>query len=284
MSHGIKKFFRGISYPFVAASLGLRLSSAKGKYRRYKADPTSISIEKRYAYVYGLVKRATYLHGCEIYASGFNNCPTVPALYIVNHKSYLDGLLIFKLMWENGNIPYFRIIAKAELDEGKLSSVMHLIDSILINRKNIRDTATLFRDEIKPTLDKKSFVIFPEGTRIYNNEELGEFKPGSFKIALDHFIPIVPVVIYGSSGVGFKEPKQYLNKNRQIFVSFLPPIKATHFMTAHATSVAEHVKAVMTQEYTRIHNIVKSQKKQYVKNPHRVFEEIDNEKKTEKRK
>ena len=284
MNRGFKKFLHGLAFPFVAFSLGLKFSSAKRKYKKYKADPNSLSIEKRYGYIYKLVKRVVFLHNVEVYASGIKNCPKVPALYIINHKSMLDGLLIYKLLWENGDIPYFRIIAKGELEETKTSSAMHLIDSILINRQNIRDTAKLFAEEIKPSIDKKSLVVFPEGTRIYDPEVFGEFHPGSFRIALDNYLPIVPVVIYGTSGVGIRENKQYLNKNKQIFISFLPPIKANQFMTTHSVRVAEEIKNEMFKEYKRIDAIVKAQPNKLVKDPHLVFEDIDNEKKSEKRK
>ena len=284
MNRGFKKFLHGLADPFVATSLGIHYSSAKRKYKKYKTDPNSLSIEKRYGYVYKLVKRAVFCHNVEVFVSGLKYCPKVPALYICNHKSMLDGILMFKVLWENGDIPYFKIIAKGELGDSKIGSVMHLIDSVLINRQNIRDTAALFKEEIQPSLDKKSFVIFPEGTRIFNPEIFGEFHPGSFRIALDNYLPIVPVVIYGSSGTAIKENKEYLNKAKQIFISFLPPLKANQFMTTHAVSVAEEVKNIMWKEYKRIDEIVKKQPKKLVKDPHLVFEEIDNEKKKEKRK
>ena len=161
---------------------------------------------------------------------------------------------------------------------------MSLIDAILIDRHNVRDTAELFKEEIQPFIDKKSFVIFPEGTRVYDPEVFGDFHPGSFKIALNHYMQVVPVVIYGSSGTGIKENKQYLNKNRQIFVSFLPPYKASHFMTSNAVNLADDIKNRMFIEYTRIETIVKEQSNKYVKDPHLVFENIDNMKEKEKRK
>ena len=239
MSRGIKKFFHALGCPFVAIALALSFASANRKAKKYKIDPSSISIDKRYSYVYKLIKRGLYLHNVDVYASGLKNCPRVPALYVINHKSYVDGFLIFKLLWENGDIPYFRIVAKGELGKSRINSVMQLMDAVLINRQNIRETANLFKEEIKPSIDKKSFVIFPEGTRVIDSERFGDFHSGSFRIALDNYLPIVPVVMYGTSGTGIKESKQYLNKNKQIFVSFLPPFKANNFMTTHSVSVAE---------------------------------------------
>ena len=284
MNRGIKKFLHGLAYPFVALSLGLAFSSANRKAKKYKVDPNSMPIEKRYGYIYKLIKRVLFLHNIEVYVSGLKYCPKVPALYIINHKSMLDGLLIYKYLWENGDIPYFKIIAKSELGKSKTNSALQLIDAVLINRQNIRDTAKLFAEEIKPSIDKKSFVVFPEGTRIYDPEKFGEFHPGSFRIALDNYIPIVPVVIYGSSGVGIRENKQYLNKNKQIFISFLPPFKPNQFMTSHSVRLAEEIKNEMFKEYKRIDRIVKAQPNKLVKDPHLVFENIDNEKKSEKRK
>ena len=44
----------------------------------------------------------------------------------------------------------------------------------------------------------KSFLIFPEGTKSRNGNEIGEFKGGSFKSATKAKCPIVPVAIIDS--------------------------------------------------------------------------------------
>ena len=284
MNKGLKKFFHALGTPWVALDLGCKFSAANRKARKYHADPATLPIEKRYLYVYKLVRRVLYLFSVKSYTSGFKKCPKVPTLFVVNHKSLCDGLLIFKHLWENGDIPYFRMIAKGELGKGKIASVMHLIDSILINRNNIRDTANLFKEEIKPSLDKKSFVVFPEGTRIYDDQKIGEFKSGSFRIGTDHYLPIVPIVIYGSSGVGWKENKTFLNKNKQVFISVLPEIKHPEYISRNVVSVADEVRYLMEKEYKRIDEIVSRQPDKFVKDPHIVFETLDSdEKKDNKR-
>ncbi|MCF0124898.1 MAG: hypothetical protein HUJ68_03945 [Clostridia bacterium] len=98
MNRGFKKILHALAFPFVALSLGLLLTSANRKAKKYKTDPSSMPIEKRYGYVYKLVKRASFLLGNTVYASGLSNCPKVPALYVINHKSLMDGLLIYKLL------------------------------------------------------------------------------------------------------------------------------------------------------------------------------------------
>jgi 1-acyl-sn-glycerol-3-phosphate acyltransferase len=47
-------------------------------------------------------------------------------------------------------------------------------------------------------LDKKvSVMLFPEGTRTRDGS-LGEFKDGAFRIAIDHQLPILPLVVNGT--------------------------------------------------------------------------------------
>ena len=171
----------------------------KAKYKKYLTNPESMPIEIRYKSVYNLVKNVLYIKHYKISSSGLNDLPLNPGLYVVNHKSNMDPLVIFKLLYENTKIPYFRFIAKAELDsKSYLSYAFKLVDTIFINRENVRDTYNKFKEEINLNDDKRSIVIFPEGTRVIDPEKMIEFHEGSFRIAYKYLAPIIPTVIVGS--------------------------------------------------------------------------------------
>ena len=67
---------------------------------------------------------------------------------------------------------------------------------IFVDRSNPR-AALQSMDHIKAELvDGISTVIFPEGTRTKTGE-IGRFKQGAFKIAVDLNLPVVPITLKG---------------------------------------------------------------------------------------
>ena len=56
--------------------------------------------------------------------------------------------------------------------------------------------------------------VFPEGTRTYNGQ-VGEFKKGSFKLALEPKVKILPVTIKGTYEIMNKN-KFYIKRGRSI--------------------------------------------------------------------
>ena len=158
-------------------------------------------IEIRYKSVYNLVKNVLYIKHYKISSSGLNDLPLNPGLYVANHKSNMDPLVIFKLLYENTKIPYFRFIAKAELDsKSYLSYAFKLVDTIFINRENVRDTYNKFKEEINLNDDKRSIVIFPEGTRSKDGNMI-PFKEGAMKLATKSKAPVIPIAMRGTSDI-----------------------------------------------------------------------------------
>ena len=238
----------------------------KAKYKKYLTNPESMPIEIRYKSVYNLVKNVLYIKHYKISSSGLNDLPLNPGLYVANHKSNMDPLVIFKLLYENTKIPYFRFIAKAELDsKSYLSYAFKLVDTIFINRENVRDTYNKFKEEINLNDDKRSIVIFPEGTRVIDPEKMIEFHEGSFRIAYKYLAPIIPTVIVGSIDLNKeKQPKNYKNKNKIIYVNFLKPIKPQNYATVAINHTTKNIHELVYTEYLRIFNLIKDNKQKMV--------------------
>ena len=266
----MKKFFKTVgwilSLPFVLLIFGLKVSRMKAKYKMYLTSPESMPVEIRYKSVYNLVKNVLYIKHYKISSSGLNDLPLNPGLYVVNHKSNMDPLVIFKLLYENTKIPYFRFIAKAELDsKSYLSYAFKLVDTIFINRENVRDTYNKFKEEINLNDDKRSIVIFPEGTRVIDPEKMIEFHEGSFRIAYKYLVPIIPTVIVGSIDLNKeKQPKNYKNKNKIIYVNFLKQIKPQNYATVAINHTTKNIHELVYTEYLRIFNLIKENKQKMV--------------------
>jgi len=124
-----------------------------------------------------------------------NRDPKKTYIIIANHKSFLD---IYALLAGSG-LPC-RMVAKKELTKIPIFGLMlKRTHTIIIDRKN-RKQAVQAMQTIGKALKEYgiSVVIFPEGTRIRGRARLGEFKKGSFFLAAQLRMPVLPVTIIGS--------------------------------------------------------------------------------------
>ena len=85
---------------------------------------------------------------------------------------------------------------------------------------------------------KKNFVIFAEGTRSKNGNNLLEFKGGSFKAATKTKCPIVPVALIDS----FKPFDTKSIEPVNVQVHFLEPMYYEDYKDMKTTEIAETVK------------------------------------------
>ena len=119
--------------------------------------------------------------------------------YIVaaNHQSIYDIPILF------ASLPIqLRIISKASL--GRIPFLgWHLqrTGHLLIDRS--KSGAGIMKKMARLVRQKHSLIIFPEGTRSVDGR-VARFKGGSFLIAVDAGLPVVPISIQGSRHVMFR--------------------------------------------------------------------------------
>lgn len=111
-----------------------------------------------------------------------------------NHQSIYDIPIVF------ASVPkQLRIVAKQSL--GKIPFLgWHLqrTGHLLVDRRN--PGADIVKKMARLVREGSSLIVFPEGTRSVDGV-VGSFKKGSFIVALDAQLPIVPVSIAGSRHV-----------------------------------------------------------------------------------
>lgn len=108
-----------------------------------------------------------------------------------NHTSKLDIVtLTVKLHID------FNFMAKIELAQVPVFGIFFRTIDIAVDRKNARHSVLAFqRAKDQLTEEKKSIVIFPEGTIPAHTPKLGRFKEGAFRLAVETQTPILPVSI-----------------------------------------------------------------------------------------
>ena len=115
---------------------------------------------------------------------------------VSNHQSQYDIFVLYGWLGID-----FKWVMKMELRKvPALGIACEKIGHIFIDRSNT-EAALRSLDEAKSKIvNGTSVIFFPEGTRSLDGN-LGNFKKGAFKMALDLGIPILPVTISGTRAI-----------------------------------------------------------------------------------
>jgi len=114
-------------------------------------------------------------------------------LFISNHESLIDIPSIFI-----GAKKYLYFLTKMELKKTPFVGWLgQAVGMIFIDRKNSEAAKRTIAQAGKEIKNGKNIISFAEGTRTKTGE-IGRFKKGSFTIALENNIDIIPVRIIGA--------------------------------------------------------------------------------------
>jgi 1-acyl-sn-glycerol-3-phosphate acyltransferase len=119
-------------------------------------------------------------------------------VFVSNHQSIYDIPILF---W---SLPYqLRIIAKASLGSFPfLGWHLRRTGHMLVDRSRPEPSRVL-KWAGRLTSEGLSLIVFPEGTRSHDGR-VGRFKGGSFLLALQAGLPVVPLTVVGSRHVMLK--------------------------------------------------------------------------------
>lgn len=141
-----------------------------------------------------------WFSGAKVTTIGMEKIPKdQPVLYVANHRSYFDILLISV---RNHDLTGF--VAKKEMDKFPILNIwMRYIYCLFLDRENIREGMKTILQAIENVKNGISMVIFPEGTRnkVDNDLDMLPFHDASFKIAQRSGCAVVPIAINNSSDI-----------------------------------------------------------------------------------
>lgn len=167
--------------------------------------------------------------------------PNTTYVFVSNHQSIYDIPVIF--WW----LPFqLRIIAKESLGAFPfLGWHLRRTGHLLVDRRN-PDRAGILRRWKDLLRQGLSLIIFPEGTRSPDGR-VGKFKAGSFMLAIEAGLPVVPVAVDGSR---FVMRKGFLTtKPGHVTLTVHPVIEtdrgAWQPEPEGARRLAEHVRAII---------------------------------------
>ena len=194
-----------------------------------------ISDEKKRILFKEIVTRANRGGNVTVRSYGIQNIPKdQPFMYFPNHQGLYDVLALLS------NSPYFfSVVVKKELEHIPfLSKIFQIMGAYAIDREDVRQSMKIIQQVSKEVALGKNFLIFPEGTRSKNKNQVGSFKGGTFKAATKAKSPIVPVAIIDSYKVfdtGSIAPVM-------IQVHYLEPLYYEDYKMMKTTEIAELVE------------------------------------------
>ncbi len=141
-------------------------------------------------------------------------------MYVVvsNHLSNFDIPLLFR------SVPVtIRFLAKKELYRIPfVAQAMHVAGIVKINRQAGMSTHEAINAGVANARARGfSLIVFAEGTR-GRDGEMGDFKKGAFRIAIDNGLPVLPVVVHGTREAN--PPGSWVIHRAQAQVHILEPI------------------------------------------------------------
>lgn len=169
-------------------------------------------------------------------------------VFICNHQSNLDIPALFEVFKGNR----LRFVAKKSLFSIPFyGKALRHAGHICIDRDNRRAAMKSLNEAVAQAQRGFSPLIFPEGTRSTNLEELMDFKVGGMIIALKAGLPVVPVVMT-NTGLIWGKGKKVIDNRHVARVKVLPAIDPSEYTLKDREKFKDDLYELMNREYKEL--------------------------------
>ena len=157
-------------------------------------------------------------------------------VFVANHQSFLDVFAVYGWLPNN-----FKWLMKKELRKIPfVGTACAVAGHIFVDRSNPRaamESLTYIKAQLH---DGISMVFFSEGTRTKTGE-MGRFKAGAFKIAMDMGLPVVPITLNGFYK-SMPSGQFFVNPRSRVSLHIGKPIDISQFTDINEAMVAVREK------------------------------------------
>lgn len=202
---------------------------------RYSRNVDKYPEKERYQFLKKIVYRANKGGNVKIETYGKENIPKESGFILFpNHQGMYDMLALI-----DGCDHPLSVVSKIEAKNiPLLKEVFKVVKALFMDRDDVRQSMKIIIEVSKEVEKGRNYVIFPEGTRSKNGNQVGEFKGGSFKAATKAKCPIVPVALIDS----FKPFDTKSIKQVTVQVHYLEPLSYDEYKDMKTNEIADEVK------------------------------------------
>lgn len=202
---------------------------------RCAANVDKYTEEERYAMLRKIVYFANRGGNVTIEASGIENIPQENGfMFFPNHQGMYDVLALLDVCDKP-----LSVVSKKEVQNiPLLKQIFKCMKALFIDREDVRQSMQIIVEVSKEVAQGRNYIIFPEGARSKNGNQVGEFKAGSFKAATKAKCPIVPVALIDS----FKPFDTKSVERVTVQVHILKPLLYEEYKDMKSVEIAQEVR------------------------------------------
>ena len=183
----------------------------------------------------------TRVAGMRVNVEGRENIPEGVCLFVANHTSNADAPAIV------GAIPRRLAIfgRKSLFDIPIVGLAFRLAKFVPVDRGNRDAALASVKQAVEYIKTGSSFLVYPEGTRSPDGR-MQRFKKGSFVMAIEAGVPIVPVACSGAHRI-MKKNSLIIHPGK-VTVRFGKPVDVSGYTVEHRNELAETVHDAVAAE------------------------------------
>ena len=189
-----------------------------------------------FAYVFFALPYARRTHGLKKLK------PSQRYLFVCNHVSLLDTIMLGAFFWRSGNYPILVLGAKKAWCDSWVRTLLSkpigfLLERGKLNPNRIRELEVYARE-----IEHFNLIVFPEGTR-GNGVDVDECQPGIFYVAQTARAVIVPIFIENMQLVSTKTGSFHpLGGLRKVEIHFGEPVLPENYLRLSRDEFTEFVR------------------------------------------
>ena len=212
-----------------------RVPGAFYKLWRNAANPDKYPEQERWNHIQYIMKQAVKAGNIDLQVFGRENIPAEES-YIMygNHQGMFDVLAVVVSCDRPMGVVFKKEIENVPL----IKQIAACTKSFGMDRSDVRQSLTVIQNVTKEVQSGRSYLIYPEGTRSRNGNEMLEFHGGSFRAALKAKCPIVPVAVIDS----YKVLDEKGSKPVTVYLHYLDPIPYEEYKDLKTVDLAALVK------------------------------------------
>ncbi len=196
----------------------------------------SIPYRDRFEFIQKMICKINEKSRIDIHIYGQENLPEKSGYLLTpNHQGLADALVLFEAHKE----PFKAVMKQELLSTFMVKNVLNMLDFVAIDRNNLRTSMRVIKQVTREMQEGMTYLIFPEGTRSKNGNQLLEFKGGSFKPAIDCKTEIVPVALIDC----YQVFDNNTIKPGHAQIHFLKPLTYDEYKDMSSQEIAEFVKS-----------------------------------------
>jgi 1-acyl-sn-glycerol-3-phosphate acyltransferase len=167
-------------------------------------------------------------------------------IFVCNHVSLLDTILLGALFWRSGNYPIMVLGDKHVWSVSWVHRMLSRPIGFLLERGKLNPGRIRELQKYGQLANKFNLVVFPEGTR-GNGVDVAECQPGIYYVAQEARVPVVPIFIENMQFLSTKAGRLHpIGGLRRIDTHFGTPIPPEDYLSLSREEFTELVRRKIT--------------------------------------